>query len=99
MALTRGSGGITAPRKPYTPAVETTTTRKTKTNTTTKKATGSGVGRPKANTSKPRAKATTEGRVEQKKLDTKKNASVGDRVKGAVEKTVGIVDNKPGKNL
>ena len=49
--------------------------------------------------SKPRAKATTTGRVEKKKAAPKKKTSVGDKVKGLVEKAEGKVERKPGKKV
>ena len=49
--------------------------------------------------SKPRAKATTTGRVEKKKAAPKKKTSVGDKVKGLVEKAEGKVERKPAKKV
>jgi len=54
----------------------------------------------KANTSKPRAKAATAGRVEKKKAPATKNKrtpTVVDKVKGVVEKAVGTIEGKPAK--
>ena len=66
---------------------------------TSKKST---VPKTKANTSKPRAKATTAGRVEKKKAPMTKNKrtpTVTDKVKGVVEKAVGAVEGKPAKKV
>ena len=66
---------------------------------TSKKST---VPKAKANTSKPRAKAATAGRVEKKKAPTTKNKrdpTVIDKVKGVVEKTLGAIEGKPGKKV
>jgi len=100
MVSTRQATGNSAPRKLFNPASEPTTT-KTKTKaktTTTKKSTPT---KPKANISKPRAKATTTGRVEKKKAPATKakKATVGDRIEGALEKAVGTVEDKPGKKV
>lgn len=64
---------------------------------TSKKST---VPKTKANTSKPRAKAATAGRVEKKKAPAtkkKRTPTVADKVKGGVEKAVGAVEGKPAK--
>ena len=66
---------------------------------TSKKST---VPKAKANTSKPRAKIATTGRVEKKKVPATKNKrtpTVIDKVKGAVEKTVGAIEGKPAKKV
>ncbi|KAK0515091.1 hypothetical protein JMJ35_002470 [Cladonia borealis] len=89
---TRSATGKSAPRKLFTIEPTTTTTRKTKTKTTTKT-----TGKPKANMSKPRAKATSTGRVEKKAPAKKRKTSVGDKVKGLVEKAEGKIERKPGK--
>lgn len=47
--------------------------------------------------SKPRAKATSTGRVEKKAPAKKRKTSVGDKVKGLVEKAEGKIERKPGK--
>jgi len=96
MAITRGTTGITAPRKPYTPATSEPATKTTKPKTKTKTA-----AKPKANTSKPRAKATAAGRVEKKEPATKKKGkpTVGEKVKGAVEKAAGAIEKKPAKKV
>ena len=91
---TRSATGKSAPRKLFTIEPTTTTTRKTKTKTTTKT-----TGKPKANMSKPRAKATATGRVEKKAPAKKRKTSVGDKVKGLVEKAEGKVERKPGKKV
>ena len=91
---TRSATGKSAPRKLFTIEPTTTTTRKTKTKTTTKT-----TGKPKANMSKPRAKATTTGRVEKKAPAKKRKTSVGDKVKGLVEKAEGKIERKPGKKV
>ncbi|KAF6228355.1 hypothetical protein HO133_008085 [Letharia lupina] len=60
----------------------------------------SSVPKTKANTSKPRAKAATAGRVEKKKAPATKNKrtpTVTDKVKGVVEKAVGTIEGKPAK--
>lgn len=99
MVSTRQATGNSAPRKLFNPTSEPTTVKtkaKTKT-TTTKKSTPA---KPKANISKPRAKATTTGRVEKKVPAMKaRKATVGDKVKGVVEKAVGTVEDKPGKKV
>lgn len=62
----------------------------------------SAVPKTKANTSKPRAKAATAGRVEKKKAPATKNKrtpTVVDKVKGVVEKAVGTIEGKPGKKV
>ncbi|CAD6580327.1 MAG: hypothetical protein ASARMPREDX12_009522 [Alectoria sarmentosa] len=64
---------------------------------TSKKST---IPKTKANTSKPRAKAATAGRVEKKKAPVTKNKrtpTVADKGKGVVEKAVGTVEGKPAK--
>ena len=91
---TRSATGKSAPRKLFTIEPTTTTTRKTKTKTTTKT-----TGKPKANMSKPRAKATSTGRVEKKAPAKKRKTSVGDKVKGLVEKAEGKIERKPGKKV
>ena len=91
---TRSATGKSAPRKLFTIEPTTTTTRKPKTKTTTKT-----TGKPKANMSKPRAKATSTGRVEKKAPAKKRKTSVGDKVKGLVEKAEGKVERKPGKKV
>ena len=66
---------------------------------TSKKST---VPKTKANTSKPRAKAATAGRVEKKKAPATKNKrtpTVADKVKGMVEKVVGTIEGKPAKKV
>lgn len=66
---------------------------------TTKRST---VPKTKANTSKPRAKAATAGRVEKKKAPATKNKrtpTVIDKVKGIVEKAVGTIEGKPAKKV
>lgn len=66
---------------------------------TSKKST---VPKTKANTSKPRAKAATAGRVEKKKAPAtkkKRTPTVADKVKGGVEKAVGAVEGKPAKKV
>ena len=66
---------------------------------TSKKST---VPKTKANTSKPRAKASTAGRVEKKKAPATKNKrtpTVADKVKGVVEKVVGTIEGKPAKKV
>ena len=66
---------------------------------TSKKST---VPKTKANTSKPRAKAATAGRVEKKKSPATKNKrtpTVADKVKGVVEKVVGTIEGKPAKKV
>lgn len=66
---------------------------------TSKKST---VPKTKANTSKPRAKAATAGRVEKKKAPATKNKrtpTVVDKVKGVVEKAVGTIEGKPAKKV
>ena len=66
---------------------------------TSKKST---VPKTKANTSKPRAKAATAGRVEKKKAPATKNKrtpTVADKVKGVVEKVVGTIEGKPAKKV
>ena len=66
---------------------------------TSKKST---VPKTKANTSKPRAKAATAGRVEKKKAPATKNKrtpTVVDKVKGVVEKVVGTIEGKPAKKV
>ena len=66
---------------------------------TSKKST---VPKTKANTSKPRAKASTAGRVEKKKTPATKNKrtpTVADKVKGVVEKVVGTIEGKPAKKV
>ena len=60
------------------------------------------VPKTKANTSKPRAKAATAGRVEKKKAPATKNKrapTVVDKVKGVVEKAVGTIEGKPAKKV
>lgn len=60
------------------------------------------VPKTKANTSKPRAKAATAGRVEKKKAPATKNKrapTVTDKVKGVVEKVVGTIEGKPAKKV
>lgn len=60
------------------------------------------VPKTKANTSKPRTKAATAGRVEKKKAPATKNKrtpTVVDKVKGVVEKVVGTVEGKPAKKV
>lgn len=100
MAGTRAKSGYTAAKpQVYTPTVGITTKRPTKKKAATKKASGSGVAKPKANTSKPRAKVATAGRVEKKKAAPKKKATVGDKVKGAIKKTAGKIEGKPGKKV
>lgn len=62
----------------------------------------SAVPKTKANTSKPRAKAATAGRVEKKKAPATKNKrtpTVLDKVKGVVDKAVGTIEGKPGKKV
>ena len=62
----------------------------------------SAVPKTKANTSKPRAKAATAGRVEKKKAPATKNKrtpTVTDKVKGVVEKVVGTIEGKPAKKV
>ena len=49
--------------------------------------------------SKPRAKATSTGRVEKKAPAKKRKTSVGDKVKGLVEKAEGKIERKPGKKV
>lgn len=49
--------------------------------------------------SKPRAKATTTGRVEKKAPAKKRKTTVGDKVKGLVEKAEGKIERKPGKKV
>lgn len=98
MAVTRHATGHSAPRKTTTTSVTTTTnspaSRKKKTTTTT---------RPKANTSKPRAQATTSGRVTKSRAPATKNpprkTSVKDKVEGVLEKIVGAVEGRPGKKV
>ena len=66
---------------------------------TSKKST---VPKTKANTSKPRAKASTTGRVEKKKAPATKNKrtpTLADKVKGVVEKVVGTIEGKPAKKV
>ncbi|MCJ1460762.1 hypothetical protein MMC28_011144 [Mycoblastus sanguinarius] len=96
-ALTRGATGHPAPRKPFTPAVAPPPAKAKKSAAPKSKA---AIPKAKANISKPRAKATATGRVEKKKAPATKNKrepSMTDKVKGAVEKAVGIVEGKPGK--
>ena len=60
------------------------------------------VPKTKANTSKPRAKAATTGRVEKKKAPATKNKrtpTVTDKVKGVVDKAVGTIESKPAKKV
>lgn len=60
------------------------------------------VPKTKANTSKPRAKAASGGRVEKKKAPATKNKrtpTVTDKVKGAIEKAVGTIEGKPAKKV
>lgn len=60
------------------------------------------VPKTKANTSKPRAKAATAGRVEKKKAPATKNKrtpTVTDKLKGVVEKAVGAIEGKPAKKV
>lgn len=98
MALTRHATGHSAPRKTTNTTTVTTTTsptaRKKKTTTLT---------RPKANTSKPRAQATTSGRVTKSRAPATKNpprkTSVKDKVEGVLEKIVGTVEGRPGKKV
>ncbi|MCJ1347216.1 hypothetical protein MMC31_005438 [Peltigera leucophlebia] len=97
MALTRHATGHSAPRKTTTTVTTTTTSptaRKKKTTTST---------RPKANTSKPRAQATTSGRVTKSRAPATKNpprkTSVKDKVEGVLEKIVGTVEGRPGKKV
>ena len=62
----------------------------------------SAVPKTKANTSKPRAKAATTGRVEKKKAPATKNKrtpTVLDKVKGVVDKAVGTIEGKPAKKV
>ena len=62
----------------------------------------SSVPKTKANTSKPRAKAATAGRVEKKKAPatkSKRTPTVTDKVKGVVEKAVGTIEGKPAKKV
>ena len=62
----------------------------------------SSVPKTKANTSKPRVKAATAGRVEKKKAPATKNKrtpTVADKVKGVVEKAVGAIEGKPAKKV
>ena len=49
--------------------------------------------------SKPRAKATSTGRVEKKAPAKKRKTNVGDKVKGLVEKAEGKIERKPGKKV
>ena len=56
----------------------------------------------KANTSRPRSKAATAGRVEKKKAPVTKNKrtpTVTDKVKGVIEKVVGAIEGKPAKKV
>jgi hypothetical protein len=97
MVSTRQATGNSAPRKLINPTPEPTTT---KTTTATKKSTPA---KPKANISKPRAKATTAGRVEKKKKApaTKGGSAIayGDKLKDAVEKVAGAGEDKPAKKV
>ena len=66
---------------------------------TSKKST---VPKTKANTSKPRAKPATAGRVEKKKAPASKNKrtpTMTDKVKGVIEKAVGTIEGKPAKKV
>jgi len=100
MVSTRQSTGNSAPRKLFTPTSEPTTAKtKTKTKTTTTRK--STPAKPKANISKPRAKATITGRVEKKKAPANKakKVTVEDMVKATVEKAAGTVEDKLGKKV
>lgn len=101
MAGTRAKSGYTAAKPQiYTPPVETSAKRTPRAETTAKKVSGSGAVKHKANTSEPRAKATTAGRIEKKKATPKKKkAIIGDKIEGAVKRATGKVEGKPGKKV
>lgn len=120
MVATRGSQGITAPRIPFTPSVApqsrvaTAKKPKTKKSAAAAPAAASSSGgpataaKPKANTSKPRAKdKTAAGRVAKPKAAKKKapatknrrDPSLLDKVAGVAEKVVGAIEGKPGKKV
>ena len=106
MALTRGSTGHSAPRKAYVPNPSSTATKTTKTKTKTSKtakipAAGSGaISRSKANTSKPRVKATAGGRVTKPATtENKRHSTTKDKIKGLVKRAQGKVEGKPGKKV
>ncbi|MCJ1353952.1 MAG: hypothetical protein MMC33_003939 [Icmadophila ericetorum] len=92
MALTRHATGNSQPRKPFTQPTTTTTTTTTK---TTKKSGTGAVSRPR------KTGGVTTGRVTKKSAATpaKKRGrpTLKDKVEGAIEKTKGVVERKPGK--
>ena len=83
MAVTRGATGNSRPRIIAT--IDTATATKPRKST-------------KANTSKPRTPATKTGRVAKApSTHHKRKPNVKDKVEGAIEKAVGKVERKPGK--
>ena len=86
MASTRSTTGNSKPR--VITAITAEPSRKRA--TTTKKRTTT-----KANTSKPRSTGVTKKKAPA--THHKRKSSVKDKVEGAVEKVVGEIENKPGK--